>query len=238
MINYNYWINKYTWNDGASVYINNNMLEFTNFIGTPRQCEDEIIRIISGINADNIQQKNNDILTVIDLINQWGGQTSRMFYSRHARNNFQSPRDRISSEISLNIYKRGIIEAMQINENAFTTFREIYGISDSFSGKHAMFWSNFNLIIIDNKIAGALGFKKPNSLLNSRSYQDILNDFRIIQNENQFSNPTMVERALFAFHSNYFKNDNSGFKNNITDFNDREYAVQLGEILELEMPNW
>jgi hypothetical protein len=42
---------------------------------------------------------------------------------------------------------------------AFDLFKKVYGISDSFSGKHAMFWSKYNLIVIDNKIAGVLGIK-------------------------------------------------------------------------------
>ena len=238
MINYNYWVNQYAWNDGVNVYTNRNIVEFSNYNGSPRDCEIEINRIIGTINPDNINLKNNEILKVIDLINQWGGQTSRQFYSRHAKNNFQSPRDRIIASPNLNIYKQGIMESMDINETAFLTFKKIYGIKDSFSGKHAMFWSDFNLIIIDNKIAGALGYKTPTWLLNNRPYQDILNDFRKIQNENNFLKPTMVERSLFAFHSNYFKNDNSGFKSNITDFTDRQYALEIGRILDLENPNW
>ena len=238
MINYNYWLNQYAWNNGVNVYTNINIAEFSNYLGTPAECEIEINRLISDININNIENRNNEILYIIDLINQWGGQTSRMFYSRHRRNNNQSPRDRIMMPGNLNEYKRGIIESMEINEAAFQIFRNIYGISDSFSGKHARFWSNFNLIIIDNKIAGTMGFRNPTLLLNNRTYQEILNDFREIQIENGFLTPTMVERSLFAFHNNYFKNDNTGFKNNITNFTDCEEAVNIGRILGIEIPNW
>lgn len=237
MINFKYWIDKYNWNNGANVYTNTNITEFSKYNGTPAECVIDINILTSEINEENINQKNSEILKVIDLINQWGGQTSRMFYSRHVKNNFESPRDRISSNPNLEIYKQGIILSKKINEKAFSIFRNIYGINESFGGKHAMFWSDFNLIILDNKIAGSLGYKTPKQLLSVLTYQEILNKFRDIQNQNNFANPTMVERAFFAFHNNYFKNNNSEFKNNISDFTDIEEAIKIGSKLDIEIPN-
>lgn len=238
MINFKYWKNQYAWNNGTNVYTNRNISEFSIYNGTPAECEIEIKMITKEINSENINSKETEILRAIDLINQWGGQTSRMFYSRHKKNNYSSPRDRITNNPNLELYKKGIIQSKEINEIAFSTFKNIYGINESFSGKHAMFWSNFNLIVLDNKIAGALGYKTPNKLLNKLTYKEILNKFRKIQNENNFLNPTIVERAYFAFHNNYFKNNNCEFKSNISDFTDLEEAVNIGNILEIEIPNF
>ena len=39
MINYNYWLNQYAWNNGVNVYTNINIAEFSNYLGTPAECE-------------------------------------------------------------------------------------------------------------------------------------------------------------------------------------------------------
>lgn len=226
-----YWAAKYPWDETKQVYTNVNILNYSNFVGNAVDCEKQIMKIIS-----KKSNSDSDILKVIDLINQWGGKTSRMFYSRNKKNNFISPRDRIHQ--NLEKYKAGINAAKANNLMAFELFKKVYGISDSFSGKHAMFWSKYNLIVIDNKIAGVLGYKNPSKLFKDYSYEDILNEAKKLAKTLNLENVTIVERALFTFHENYFDNSNTKFNKSIHDFTDLQVAIDVADSLNIKIPNW
>lgn len=220
-IDFKFWLENYPWNDGT-VYADKNIRKFSDFTGSAKVCELEILRITSLEEPSPIE-----ILSCIDLINQWGGRTSRLFYTRNQRNNHVSYRESIELNENLSIYKKGIALSKYKNHLAFKQFQKLNGIGPSFAGKHAMFWSQSELIVLDNKISGALGFSSPQHLLRSFPYDSILNQFNQIKTQNKFSNPAEVERALFAFHSNYFLNNNSGWKANIRIKTDEDVAKSI-----------
>lgn len=228
-IDYKFWYNNYPWNSAKKVYSSINVRQFSDFEGTPLECINLINRLVSINN-----QSDFDILRVIDLINQWGGKSSRMFYSNNKKNNYVSARQRIMMQDNLQLYKNAITAAKNADPKSFELFSKVYGINKSFSGKHAMFWSGYKLVIVDNKIAGTLGFKNPDKLFKFISYDAILTIFNAIKVEHSFENITQVENSLFAFHSNYFLNDNSGFKKKINLREDFHFAKKIAEKLMIK----
>jgi hypothetical protein len=224
-INFKYWLGKWNWEGTHTVYTNKNLKRYSDFNGSVKQCSKEIIKLVSQSNLSDAE-----ILKVIDLINHWGGKTSRQFYSRNKKNNFLSPRDKIQS--NLDIYKKSINLAKTNSEKAFSEFCKIESIGPSFSGKHAMFWSKYNLIILDNKIAGCFGYTSPNQLLKNHTYKELLESIKLIMINNKLSSPTDIERALFCFHNNFFLNDNKGWKTH-TDKTDYNEALRISKFLKL-----
>jgi hypothetical protein len=101
-----------------------------------------------------------------------------------------------------------------------------------------MFWSKYNLIVIDNKIAGVLGYKNPSKLFKDYSYEDILNEAKKLAKTLNLENVTIVERALFTFHENYFDNSNTKFNKSIHDFTDLQVAIDVADSLNIKIPNW
>lgn len=232
-LDYNYWING--WNNAignATAYTNINIMPWSNFEGTLIQCEEKILNI-----TNKKDLSDSDIFRAIDLINQWGGKTSRMFYAIR-KNQTISSRELIMENPNLNYYKEGIKLSRANNYNAVDSFKNVNGIGASFMGKHAAFWSAFNMVIIDNKIAGTLGFKNPNRLLANNSYEDFMNLINNIKTENNLNNPVHVERGIFSFHNNYFDNENTKFKSGITDFTDLKYAIYIAERLDIAIPQY
>lgn len=230
-LNYNHWLDVWNKNVGnANAYTNINIKPWSNFQGTLNQCESEILNIV---NKEFLI--DDEIFNAIDLINQWGGKTSRMFYAKR-KNQTKSSRELIMENPNLDFYKNGIEMSKKVNFSAVDFFKLVNGIGASFMGKHATFWSSFNMVIIDNKIAGTLGFLSPNRLLVSNSYEEFMNLINSIKIEKKLDNPVQVERAIFSFHSNYFDNENKKFKSKISDFTDLEYALHIAEILKIEVP--
>ena len=232
-LDYNYWLNG--WNNAignAKAYSNINIIPWSNFQGTLLQCEAEILNI-----TNKQDLSDEDIFRAIDLINQWGGKTSRMFYAIKNNQNVSS-RQLIMEEQNLSYYKEGINLARANNYDAVDYFKKVNGIGASFMGKHAAFWSGFNMVIIDNKIAGTLGYKNPNSLLSIYNYTEFMNHINSIKINNDLQNPVYVERGIFSFHSNYFDNENTRFKSDITDFTDLNYAIDIADRLNIEVPKY
>ena len=232
-LDYNYWLNG--WNNAignAIAYSNINIIHWSNFQGTLLQCEAEILNIT---NIENLSDA--DIFRAIDLINQWGGKTSRMFYAIR-QNQTISYRELVMQNPNLNYYKEGIMLSRANNFDAVNSFLRVDGIGPSFMGKHAAFWSSFNMVIIDNKISGTLGFKNPNRLLSNHNYEEFMNLINNIKTENNLNNPVHVERGIFSFHNNYFDNENTRFKSNINDFTDLEYAIYIAERLDISVPQY
>lgn len=154
-----------------------------------------------------------------------------MFYVQGKGN--KSPRELIMSDPNLQHYKDGIELAKGNDYRAVNEFLKVYGIGHSFMGKHAQFWSNFSMVILDQKIAGTLGYKTPQLLISLNTYNEFMNHINIIRDNNELNNSVEVERALFAFHSNYFDNSNTRFRNGITDYTDQEYANCIAQILDI-----
>ncbi len=234
-INFNYWLNRWHETTGNANVLN---VQYVNFNGTLSELESEILRMI---NINNIT--NQDILRVIDLINLWGGKMSRGFYiprrqlQVNGEINIVIPRQLIEQPENMDRYKIGISLAKENNLNSVNYFRQ-FGIGPSYIGKHAYFWSNCNLPIVDAKIAGCFGYKSSQILLNNFTYTDVVQHMNIIKESNNLDNVVIVEKACFSLHNNYFDNGNTRFKENIQDFTDCKYAIQIAELLGIQIPNY
>jgi hypothetical protein len=171
------------------------------------------------------------------LINQWGGKTSRMFYALR-QNQTISYRELVMQNPNLNYYKEGIMLSRANNFDAVNSFLRVDGIGPSFMAKHAQFWSAFNMAILDMKIAFDLGFLTPAQLLANYSYEEFMNHMIGITGANNLNSVVHTERAMFAFHSNYFDNGNTRFKSNITDFTNLRYAIYLAELFNIAVPQY
>ena len=230
-LNYKHWLD--VWNNSignVKAYNNVNIIPWSKFKGTLNQCEVEILNIVNKESLNDFE-----IFRAIDLINQWGGKTSRMFYTKR-KNQTMTSRELIMVNPNLDLYKKGIFLSKKHDYNAVDSFKMVNGIGASFMGKHASFWSSFNMVIIDNKIAGTLGFINPNKLLKNNTYEEFMNFINHIKNQNNIDSPVHVERSLFSFHNNYFDNENTKFKSKISDFTDLEYAIHIAEILNINVP--
>jgi hypothetical protein len=234
-IDFNYWYNKWHENTGNSIALN---VSYSDFRGTLNELESEILGIV---NLSTLT--DNDILRAIDLINQWGGKMSRGFYlaktKRHEDGTIlvRIPRQEIEKRENIDRYKIGINLAKENNLESVNYFRQ-FGIGPSYIGKHAYFWSCCNLPIVDAKIAGILGYKSASVLLYNHEYNEVVNHMNVIKTNNNLINVVIVEKAMFAFHKNYFDNSNTQFKNNINDFTDCNYAIYIAKLLDILIPDY
>jgi len=228
-IDYDFWLSN--WNDTVGrgkVYTNKNLREYIKFDNDINSCTAEIYKL-----TKSNKLSKQTILQVVDLIYSWGGPSGRMFYSK--TNGKESPREEL--EMNKNTFQKyldGIKLAKEGKTSSIKMFNSIRGIGPSYASKHSYFWSvnSYNpLIIIDSKIAGALGYNTIDLLLKDYSYTQIIKSF-IHKAEAEFKeiNPTKVERALFAFHNFYFLNDNSNWKNK-NETENFEEAKRLANIL-------
>ncbi len=217
-IDYKHWFNQWTLDvGGASVYSNKNLTKYIRFDGNINSCTSEIFTLVK---ATEITKAN--ILRVVDLIYSWGGPSGRMFYA--SKKGEIAPRESLENDDSVfSIYMNAIQLAKQGKEESINEFCKIAGIGRSFGSKHAYFWSLDSknpLIIIDSKIAGALGYSTIESLDKAHKYGEIVSKFRTLALEKfNEDDPSKIERALFAFHNYYFLNDNSGWKNEVSGHN-------------------
>lgn len=228
-IDYSYW--SQCWYDTIGQqkgYSCEPMNKFINYNGSLLEIENKIEELVV---QDSLEDEK--ILHVVDLIYRWGGKQSRLFYSRKDKITQLSFRDLLVN--NLGTYKEAVENAKIGNPDSERMFRNVKGIGVSYSGKHAHFWSRGKpqntLIIIDQKIAGMLGFKTVQALYHNFTYKKLVQDFAT-KSFVEFREyiPHKVEKALFAFHNHYFLNNNSGWKNK-KEFIDYKEAKKLSEIL-------
>ncbi|MGI2133967.1 hypothetical protein ACRN93_21955 [Shewanella baltica] len=212
-IDYKFWLSNWKESIGQlQVFSNVNIAKYISFDGDINACTNEIFDIVSSGKTDK-----ESILRVIDLIYSWGGKSGRFFYA--STKGLPVPRDEIANNNTVfSMYLQGVVLAQSGNPATINHFCKINGIGPSYASKHAHFWSLKSaspLIIVDSKIAGSLAYSKIEQLRARYSDKDIIAKFnekaRIEFDEND---PSKIEKALFAFHNHYFKNDNSGWKNN------------------------
>ena len=236
-IDYPFWLN--VWNQSVglkSTYSNMHSRIFLHFQGDIMTCENEINRLIDAVGLDYSSAENRKTVeTVIDLIYAWGGPSGRMFY--FDRKGKSSPRIQIMETANFKRYFKGIELAMQSNPLAVETFQSIPGIGSSFASKHAFFWSKSapkRLIIIDSKIAGALGYVNLQDLFVHHEYTKVLIEFSH-KSEDYFgtNDASNIERALFAFHNNYFLNNNKSMRLNPKISKDFEEAFKLFDLMRI-----
>jgi hypothetical protein len=228
-IDYNFWL--LNWNQSigeGKVYTNKNIEKYIKFEKDINACTTEIIELTKN---DEIISKN--VFRVIDLIYSWGGRSGRMFYSK--TKDKISPREEIgTNKDTYQTYLEGIELAKRGKTESIEKFNSIRGIGSSYASKHSYFWSINSenpLIIVDSKIAGALGYKTIELLEKKSKYNETVKYF-VDKAEMEFKdrNPSKIERALFAFHNFYFLNDNSNWKNK-TESRDFTEANRIAKLL-------
>ena len=139
--------------------------------------------------------------------------------------------------VNLDFYKHAIQLSKENNVMAFECFGMVKGIGTSFQGKHAMFWSNYELPVIDSKIVGCFGYKSTAEFEQNHSYGEYCKILKkIITELNLPLKVHEIEKAIFAFHRNYFKNDNTGFANKIECKTDLEFALTVANELGIKIP--
>lgn len=228
-IDYKFWLEN--WNESIGtkkVYSNKNIENYIKFNGNTNECTKEIIELVK---SEPLEDKT--IFRVIDLIYSWGGKSGRMFYADTKNSN--SPREILANDkTALDNYKRGIELAKKGDTQSIKTFNNIIGIGPSYASKHSYFWSinsSHPLIIVDSKIAGALGYKTIEKLNKDFNYSKVVELF-IEKAKNEFNKkvPSLIEQALFSFHDFYFLNNNEGWKNKIQ-FKDYDEAKRIANKL-------
>jgi hypothetical protein len=238
-IDFDYWLG--VWNE-----LQNKMAYFTPKMNlyskidkgiTYLQCETEILKIVEKINNTSVER--SEVLKVIDLIYRWGGPSGRMFYTK-SNNKGNSPRRELELQDDLfNRYCDAIDLALAGKSSSKFLFESINGIGPSFASKHAAFWSSKStrpLIVIDSKIAGCFGKKKLELFEKEFHYDNTLNQFVNFGNSLTIPKTSQeIERSLFAFHLNFFNNENTNWQHNKRNaIKDKDFeiakniAIQLG----------
>lgn len=228
-IDYQFWYT--TWYETVgkkTTYSNVNSRKYMHFNGDLNACMDEIFSMISKKQFDK-----STILRIVDLIYCWGGPSGRLFYV--PMKGKDAPRQVLEDDVrAFEQYMLGVQLAVDGNIKCIDEFCKLDGIGKSFATKHAYFWSHdsaFPLMIVDSKISGALGFTTTQQLEKAYSNEQLVTAFRKkAMKEFGESTPSMVERALFAFHNNYFLNDNSNWKNKTSHY-DSHVATGLAKTL-------
>jgi hypothetical protein len=186
-------------------------------------CSELVREIQNGIeNVVNNNLINNEVLVlrIFDLIQGWGGRMGKGPYVP-----FSSPVRNQTTEW-FHIYQSAIRLAIQGDPNSLREFIRIPKIGESFGTKHMHFWSKFGagqpVPIYDVRIKTLLYFEQrgiPN-------YQTYINH---IAEEAHINHLTMeeIERALFAFSTNYFSNNKLIIKANYLFEVDLEVAQDL-----------
>jgi hypothetical protein len=107
------------------------------------------------------------------------------------------------------------------------TLKKIPGIKDSFATKHMFFWTEYGprrdaIPIYDARIKTLLCFNETKAV----DYQTFYNEMK---NSAELQKLTvgLVERALFAFSQNYFRNNTLIIKSSPKDTTDFDEALNL-----------
>ena len=169
-----------------------------------------------------IKQRNNpnlyldeDLLIIFDLIQAWGGPTGRNPYvfknrPRIMRKEYYAQTYREAAEMLYKIdkkdydYERDILPIKEKIE-------ELPQVSESFSTKHLSFWSRFlkncpDLVIYDTRMREIFRAANKNTYIDTIKYKDFLDALSDLEQVLEME-IYQIERAIFAFSSNYFKND-------------------------------
>ena len=190
-----------------------------------------------------IKQRNNpnlyldeDLLIIFDLIQAWGGPTGRNPYifqngPRITRKEYYAQTYREAVEMLYKIDKKNYDyerDILPIKEK----IEELPQVSESFSTKHLSFWSRFlkncpDLVIYDTRMREIFRAANKNTYIDTIKYKDFLDALLDLE---QFLEIEIyqIERAIFAFSSNYFKNDKFILRNKFKiSHADKEIANQL-----------
>lgn len=196
----------------------------------PQNALDYVSSIDSKVKVFDFKNPDYDQLgTIFDLIQAWGGQTGRTPYVK--KNN--SPHKIKVSRLRFDEWKEDYLNGARSakNDRPVTALKEwvqIDGLGASFSPKHLRFWTN-KYPVLDTRISLLLcGSKRL--LLKPDYYDEFLSLITILSNI--FSSTILeTEKALFAFSQNYFINEKLNFKDDhFTDKTDYEIAELLATL--------
>ncbi len=141
------------------------------------------------------------LLKTFDLIQIWGGRPGgNNIYNRTGK-------DRININEWLEIYIQGVKLASEGNYESYNKLRSIKHLELPFASKHVNFFSRHlkekSLIIIDEKIAHCFMIENPKSITEETIKK--INELCREKSKKYKYQPWQIEKALFSFHSNYFK---------------------------------
>ena len=158
---------------------------------------------------------DEELLIIFDLIQAWGGPTGRNPYVFQDRPRITNP------QFFATTYRATVEMLYQLNDiedyakdvaPIKKKLEELPQVSESFSTKHLSFWSRFlkncpELVIYDTRMRDIIKAANKHVKGANITYKD----FRLaLLQEAQTLGLEIndIERAIFAFSSNYFKNDN------------------------------
>ena len=194
-----------------------------------------------------IKQKNNpdfysdiDLLTIFDLIQAWGGPMGRGPYVQPKANPSRKNQEKLYAQT----YRRAVEMLYEIDKDNYVYEKNILPIKDkieelkrvgeSFSTKHLSFWSRSldncpNLVIYDTRMREIIRAANKNIKDDKIPYKNFI-DALLKGKEVLKLEIHEIERAIFAFSSNYFKNKECTSKNLNKKFKtlkDKEIAMEL-----------
>jgi len=176
---------------------------------------------IKNVVENNLFDDEFKVLRIFDLISGWGGKQGRTPYLRPVGNTIRNSFSNWYSD-----YIEGIKLAIEGNKIGLDYFKKIKYIGDSFGTKHLYFWSlyggNQPIPIYDARIKTLL-YLSIDEAPSFVEYLEDMNNFSTLKNYTI----NQLEKALFAFSSNYFPNESLMIKNEIIDETDFVEAKRL-----------
>ena len=186
------------------------------------------------------QFSDDELMTIFDLIQGWGGKTGRGPYVRP-----KAAPPRISDKSYPEQYRRAVELMFALDENNFTQSEidhvyqmlgKMRGIAQSYSTKHMCFWSRSlvncpTLAIYDTRMVNI--FQTANQGVGaSPEYIHFLDSLKET-GATVGLRTDEVESALFAFSSNYFTNDSLRLRDHFgIPHSDHAIAVNLARIAD------
>lgn len=169
---------------------------------------------IKSHNAPN-DYLDNEILTIFDLIQGWGGKTGRLPYVPIKN----PPRSSRKSEY-LTAYREAIEMIYALDEKQYTEeeindvdhkLQQMPEVGQSYSTKHLCFWSRSlpscpNLVIFDTRMKQIFYSCNPGVAKKNLNYVEFINAVNakaLLLGLGAYE----IEAGLFAFSQNYFFND-------------------------------
>jgi hypothetical protein len=234
-INYEYWMNKNPYYSNFPL-LPTMKICIVNYASKPGLINDVLKNIdtiscktlVSLIESDIISIINNNqfhhkdkMLRVFDLINGWGGKMGKATYVKPKGNTTRN-----SVEAWFEHYINGVKKAITGDKEGLNDFTKIPNVGDSFGTKHLYFWSLFGcdnpIPIYDARIKTLLYLSTDAA----PSFEEYVEDMkRFSKQKNMTIN--QLEKALFAFSSNFFPNESLNIKNEILDKTDIHVAKRL-----------
>lgn len=168
---------------------------------------------INLVNSPHLYS-NEDLLIIFDLIQAWGGPTGRNPYVLQNKPRINQ------QEIFASTYRRAVEMLYEIDSKSDyelnilpikKVIEELPQVSESFSTKHLSFWSRAlkacpSLVIYDTRMREIIRAANPNIKAGDIKYKDFINALTNAE-KSLGLDINQIERAIFAFSSNYFQNN-------------------------------